>query len=127
MPGGRWVVDALDAYTIWEVRHRPSAEDKGLVVNWLAEREALGPPADATVDDRQNYTVRAGPIEFYFRDSTGPARIQPATSSSWRSGDGSDSHNRRSEDQWSLFHLGVRVEKLDDGSPFSDLLRRILE
>lgn len=50
-----------------EVRHRPSAEDKGLVVNWLAEREALGPPADATVDDRQNYTVRAGPIEFYFR------------------------------------------------------------
>lgn len=67
MAHGHWVVNAFDAYTVWQIRHRPSAEEKGLVVSWLAEREALGPPDDATVDDRQNYTARAGQREFYFR------------------------------------------------------------
>jgi hypothetical protein len=65
--GEHWVVNAIDAYQIWVIRHRPSAEEKGFVVNWFAEREALGPPDDAMVDDRRNYTAIAGQREFYFR------------------------------------------------------------
>jgi len=65
MPGW-WVVESDDAYAIWAVRKRPSAEEKCFVVNWLAEREANGPPDDATVDDKQNWTARAGGFEFYF-------------------------------------------------------------
>ena len=67
MTSGHWVVNALDAYAIWTIRARPSPEEKAFVVNWLAEREAVGPPTDATADDKSNYTVRAGQREFYFR------------------------------------------------------------
>jgi hypothetical protein len=67
VPSGHWVVNAIDAYAIWEIRHRPTAEQKGFVVNWLAEREALRPPDDAMVDDKENHTARAGQREFYFR------------------------------------------------------------
>ena len=67
MISGHWVVNATDAYAIWAIRHRPSPEDRGFVVNWLARCEAIGPPDDATVDDKQNYTARAGKRSFYFR------------------------------------------------------------
>jgi hypothetical protein len=71
---GRWVVEADDAWMIWETRHRPNAEEKGFVVNWLDERERSGPPADAVVDDKGNWTATAGGMEFYYRreDSAGP-------------------------------------------------------
>lgn len=39
----------------------------GFVVNWLADREALGPPDGAIVDDRHNGTAVVGEREFYFR------------------------------------------------------------
>lgn len=67
MTSGHWVVNAVDAYAIWMIRQQPSPEEKGFVVNWLAEREALGPPEDAVVDDKQNYTAQAGERSFYFR------------------------------------------------------------
>jgi hypothetical protein len=60
-------VKAADAYAVWVRRTAPTAEEKGYVVNWLAEREALGPPDDAVVDDRHNWTATAGDLEFYFR------------------------------------------------------------
>ena len=44
MARGHWVVDAAEAYAIWEARHRPTADEKAFVVNWLAERESSGPP-----------------------------------------------------------------------------------
>jgi len=65
--GGHWYVDAAEAYAMFETRHRPSADEKGFVVNWLAEREALGPPDDAVVDDKGNWTAHAGSREIYFR------------------------------------------------------------
>ena len=67
MARDHWVVNAADAYAIWTIRHRPSPEDKGFVVNWLAQCEALGPPDDAVGDDKQNYTARVGTRSFYFR------------------------------------------------------------
>lgn len=51
MASGRWIINAVDAYTIWVIRTKPSAAEKGFVVNWLAEREVLGPPRNATEDD----------------------------------------------------------------------------
>ena len=38
--GGHWVVVAEEAFGMWETRHRPNADEKGLVANWLAQREA---------------------------------------------------------------------------------------
>jgi hypothetical protein len=67
LPGGHWVVQATDAYAVWVRRHQPTAEQKGFVANWLAEREALGPPEDAVVDDRNNWSAVLGEREFYFR------------------------------------------------------------
>jgi hypothetical protein len=64
---GHWEVRAVDAYEAWAYRHRPNAAEKGVVVNWLAECEALGPPSDATVDDKGNWTVHVGEREMYFR------------------------------------------------------------
>jgi hypothetical protein len=60
-------VKAADAYAVWVSRHEPTAEEKGFVVHWLAEREASGPPNDAHVDSRGNWTASAGGQEFYFR------------------------------------------------------------
>ena len=67
MPGGHWVVKAADAYAIWVRRHQPTAEEKGAVVNWLARLESAGPPDNATVDDRCNWTAVANDREFSFR------------------------------------------------------------
>ena len=67
MAGGHWVVMAEEAFGMWKTRHRPDAEEKGFVANWLAQREALGPPDDAGVDDKGNHKVRVGGREFYFR------------------------------------------------------------
>ena len=67
MPGGHWVVNAFDAYAIWTLRHRPDPDEKAFVANWLAECEAVGPPEDATVDDKQNFTAQAGQRKFYYR------------------------------------------------------------
>ncbi|MHB8464673.1 MAG: hypothetical protein ACYDH6_14490 [Acidimicrobiales bacterium] len=67
MADGHWLVESTEAYTAWAVRHRPNADEKGVVANWLAEREALGPPGDAVVDDHHNWTAKARDREFYFR------------------------------------------------------------
>lgn len=73
MASGHWVVNALDAYAIWTIRHQPDPDEKAFVVNWLADCEAVGPPDDATVDNRKNFTARAGHRQFYYRrfDLTG--------------------------------------------------------
>ena len=58
---------AEEAFGMRETRHRPDAEEKGFVANWLAQREAFGPPDDAGVADKGNDTVRVGGREFYVR------------------------------------------------------------
>jgi hypothetical protein len=67
MASGHWVVMATRAFEIWEIRHRPNADEVGVVPNWLADREAQGPPEDAVADDKGNWTHRAGGREFDFR------------------------------------------------------------
>ena len=74
MASGHWVVNAFDAYAIWTIRQRPDPDEKAFVVNWLAQCEAGGPPEDASVDDKQNYTAHAGRCEFYYRRFDLPGR-----------------------------------------------------
>jgi hypothetical protein len=74
---GSWIVEAADAFGAWEARHRPSAEEKGAVAQWLELCEQQGPPPADDVDDRGNMRSAVAGIEVIFRRFDLPAGVDP--------------------------------------------------
>jgi hypothetical protein len=62
-----WIVEASDAFAVWEATRKPSADDKGAMAAWLRDCEQHGPPPADDIDDRGNLTARGPggqPIRF---------------------------------------------------------------
>jgi hypothetical protein len=61
-----WRVDAVDAFTAWEVRHRPTPDEKGDMARWLDQCVDEGPPPADEVDEAGNLVVD-GPANTHVR------------------------------------------------------------
>lgn len=71
-----WRVEYLDAYRAWVLRHRPEMDEELALVGLFDEWARVGPPEDAVLDEKENLSVRSGPVTVMFRRF--PAAGDPA-------------------------------------------------